>query len=297
MEITLKLHRRTQLSVDSLARYASSAYTFCIEILDEAALTSLLECMRDRLDAYAHWDGTSEFHPPPVKPGHTILATRSLPEPASSMLSIAFVDGSVFGFDKAALYHKSDAPAPGFSRSHDENTIALLRERNSEFVDSLLKLCCNFDRHRSLSNAGRPCCNFEAFAAHQRDAVTPLGDAAKGRSAFSIIATIGAELEEARLRQEPAKRGSREALLHPSEPDGDTGCLSCLTELHRGMRRLYGVWWEDMGRLLTGEPMNGRSAWDDVLGGLSVPQPGCGESMWCLPIGTYRAAVDWLFRY
>jgi len=239
--------------------------------------------MRDRLDVYAHWDGTSKIGPPPVKPGHTILASRTLPEPASSMLSIAFLDGSVFGFDEAALCPKIDAPTAEFSRSHDEDTIALLRERNSEFVGSLVKLCTNFGRRRSLSKVGRPCCNFEAFAAYRYAPDTRVDAAVKGRSALSIIATLGAELEEARLRQDLAKRGSQEegALLHPSEHDGDAGCLRCLEELHQGMRRLYGVWWEDMGRLLMGEPKCERSAWDGVRDSLSVPQPRWWERLWC----------------
>jgi hypothetical protein len=280
--------------VDSLARYAFSAYTFCIDILDETALTSLLKCMRERLDAYAHWDGTAEFHPPPVRPDHTILASRSLPEPASSMLSVAFVDGSVFGFDEAALYPKIDAPAPGFSRSHDLDTIALLRERNSELVGSLLKLCTNFDDRRSLSKAGRPCCNFEAFAAYHAHNVpdTRVNAAEKGRSALSIIATLGAELEKARLQRDLVKRGSREALLRPSEHDGDAGCLDCLEELHQGMRRLYGVWWEDTGRLLMGEPKGGRSAWDEVRDSLLVPQPTRWEKLWCLLVG--RILPSWI---
>ena len=256
--------------------------------------------MRERLDVYAHWDGIAEFHPPPVRPDHTILASRSLPEPASSMLSVAFVDGSVFGFDEAEDYPKIDAPAPapGFSRSHDQDTIALLRERNSELVDSLLKLCTNFDERRSLSIAGRPCCNFVAFAAYLASNVpdTRVNSAAKGRSALSIIATLGAKLEEARLRQDLVKRGSHEALLHPSEHDGDAGCLDCLEELHRGMRRLYGVWWEDMGRLLMGEPKGGPSAWDQVRDSLLVPQPTWWEKLWCLLVGTYFDAVGLLFR-
>ena len=214
------------------------------------------------------------------------------------MLSVAFVDGSVFGFDEAALYHKIDAPAPGFSRSHDEGTIALLRERNSELVNSLLKLCTNFDERRSLSKAGRPCCNFEAFAAYHAHDVpeSRVNAAAKGRSALSIIATLGAELEEARLRQDFAKRGSHEALLHPSGHDGDAGCLECLEELHQGMRRLYGVWWEDMGRLLMGEPKGGRSAWDEVRDSLLVPLPTWWEKLWCSFVGTYLAIVALLFR-
>jgi hypothetical protein len=282
--------------VDSLARYAFSAYTFCIDILDETALTSLLKCMRERLDAYARWDGITEFHPPPVKPDHTILASRSLPEPASSMLSVAFVDGSVFGLDEAALYPKIDAP--GFSRSHDRDTIALLRERNSELEGSLLRLCTNFDERRSLSKAGRPCCNFEAFAAYHAYNVpdTRVNASAKGRSALSIIATLGAELEEARLRRDLLKKGSHEALSHPSGHDGDAGCLGCLEELHQGMRRLYGVWWEDMGRLLMGEPKGGHSAWDEVRNSLLVPQPTWWVNLWCLLVVTYLAIVDLLFR-
>ena len=234
--------------------------------------------MHERLDAYAHWDGTAEFDTPPVKPDHTILASRSLPKPASSMLSVAFVDGSVFGFDEAVLY-----PAPGFGRSHDEDTIALLRERNSELVGSLLKLCRNFNKRRSLSKAGRPCCNFEAFADYHAHDVpdTRVNTAAKGRSALSIIATLGAELKEARLQQDSVKRGSHEALLHPPEHGGDAGCLCCLEELHQGMRRLYGVWWEDMGRLLMGEPTGRCSAWDEVRDSLLVPQPTWWKRLWC----------------
>ena len=283
--------------MDCLARYAISAYTFCIDILDETALTALLKCTRERLNAYAHWDGTTKLHPPPVTPDHTILASRSLPEPASSMLSVAFVDASVFGFDEAALYAKTDSPAPRFSRSHDPDTIALLRERNSELVGSLLKLCANFDERRSLSKAGRPCCNFEAFAAYHAHNVpdTRVNSAAKGHSALSIIATLGAELEEARLRRDLVKRGSHEALLNPSEHDGDAGCLVCLEELHQGMRRLYGVWWEDMGRLLMGEPKGGRSVWDEIRDSLLVPQPTWWEKL-CLFVGTYLGIASLLFR-
>jgi hypothetical protein len=267
----------------------------CIDTLDEAALTGLLTCMRDRLDAYARWDGTAEFPPPPVKPEHAILAGRTLPEPASSVLAVAFVDGSVFGFDddEAALHPQNVAPE--FRRPHDEDTIALLRERNSELAESLLALCANFGRRGSLSRAGRPCCNFEAFAAeHASD--TRMDSAVKGRSALSIIAALGAELEEERLRQERAKGGSREELLHPVERDGDSGCSSCLTGLHRGMMRLYGLWWEDMGRLLMGEPEGRRSAWHDVLKGLSVPQPRWPKRLGRLLIGMYRAVVGLLFR-
>jgi hypothetical protein len=284
--------------VDSLARYAFSTYTFCIDKLDEIALTSLSKCMRERLDAYAHWGGIGEFHPPPVRPDHTILASRSLPEPAKSMLPVAFVDGSIFGFDEALLYPQFDAPAPGFSKSHDEDTIALLRERNSELVDSLLKLCTNFDARRSLSKAGRPCCNFEAFAAYHAHNVpdTRVNAAAKGRSALSIIATLGAELEQARLQQDLVKRGSHETLLRPSEHDGAAGCLNCLVELHQGMMRLYGVWWEDMGRLLMGEPKGRPSAWDEVRVSLLVPQPMWWEKLWCLLVGTYLAIVGLLIR-
>ena len=294
-KITLKRRSQTQPTVDSLARYAFSAYTFCIDILDETALTSLLKCMRERLDTYAHWDGFGEFHPPSVKPDRTILASRTLPEPAKSMLPIAFVDGSIFGFDEASLYPQSDAPAPGFSRSHDEDTIALLRERNSELVDSLLKLCTNFDKRRSLSKVGRPCCNFEAFAA-QNVPDTRVNAAGKGRSALSIIATLGAELEEARLQQDFVERGSREALLRPSEHDGAAGCLGCLEELHQGMMRLYGVWWEDTGRLLMGEPRSGPSAWGEVRDSFLIHQPTWWEKLWCLLFGTYLAIVGLLFQ-
>lgn len=290
----MKLRRGKQPSIDSLAQYAFSAHMLCIDVLDEAALTSLLTCIRGRLDVYAHWNGTTDFRPPPVKPEHAILASRTLPEPASSMLTVAFVDGSVFGFDEAALHHPQNDDAPGSRSPHDdEDTIALLRERNSELVDSLLKLCRNFGRCRSLSKAGRPCCNFEAFAAeHASD--TRTDSATKGRSAFSIIAALGAELEDARLRQALVRGGSQEALLHPF--DEDSGCLSCLSELHRGMMRLYGLWWEDMGRFLMGEPKGGRSAWVDVRDSLSVTQPRWPERLRCLFIGVYRAVVGFVFR-
>jgi hypothetical protein len=210
------------------------------------------------------------------------------------MLSVAFVDGSVFGFDEeAALNLQKDAPR--FRRWHDDDTIALLRERNAELVDSLLKLSTNFGRRGSLSKAGRPCCNFEAFAAnHAFD--TRADAAAKGRSALSIIADLGAQLEEARLRQSLPMGGSQEALLHPFDYDDDSGCLSCLTELHQGMKRLYGLWWEDMGRILMGEPKGGRSAWDDARDGLSVPQPRWPKRLWHSLIGVYRTVVGLLFR-
>jgi hypothetical protein len=268
----------------------------CIDVLDEAALTSLLTCIRGRLDAYAHWDGTTEFGPPPVKPEHAILASRTLPDPASSMLTVAFVDGSVFGFDDAAPNPPRNDDAPGFRREHDDDdTIALLRERHSELLDSLLKLCTNFGRRGSLSKAGRPCCSFEAFAAeHASD--TRMDSATKGRSAFSIIGALGAELEGARVRQAPARGDSQEALLHPFEQDEDSGCLTCLTELHQGMMRLYGLWWEDMGRLLMGESKGGRSAWVDVRDSLSVPKPRWPERLRCLLIGMYRTVVGFLFQ-
>jgi hypothetical protein len=249
--------------------------------------------MRDRIDAYSHWDGIVEFRPPPVRPDHAILASRTLPDPASSMLSIAFIDGSIFGFDEAAFDLPKDTPT--FRRWHDEDTITLLRERNSELVDSLLKLSANFGRRRSLSKAGRPCCNFEAFAADH--ASNTRADATvNGRSALSIIADLGAQLEEARLRQALPMGGSQEALLHPFDSDDDSGCLSCLTELHQEMRRLYGLWWEDMGRLLMGEPKGGHSAWDDVRDSLSVPQPRWPERLWCSLIGMYRTIVGLVFR-
>lgn len=244
--------------------------------------------MRERLGAFAHWDGIEEFHHPSVRPDHAILASRSLPEPAKSMLPVAFVDGSIFGFDEALLYPQFDAPALGFEipELRDGEKIALLQERNSELVDSLRKLCTNFQKRGSLSNAGRPCCNFEAFAAYRpHDAHdTGVSAAAKGRSAFSIIATLGAELCKARLQRDLVKGGSHEALLYSAEHKRAARCLGCLEELHQGMMRLYGVWWEDMGRLLIGEPKGGPSAWDEVRDSLFT----WWEKLWCLLVGTYR---------
>jgi hypothetical protein len=217
------------------------------------------------------------------------------------MLPVAFVDGSIFGFDEASLYPQFDAPALGFKRPefHDEDTIALLGERNSELVESLLKLCTNFNKRRSLSRAGRPCCNFEAFAAYHAHDVpdTGVNAAAKGRSALSIIATLGAGLDKARLQQDLVKRGSHEAFSHASEHDGAAGCLGCLEELHQGMMRLYGVWWEDIGRLLMGEPKGGPSAWDAVRVSLLVPQPAWWEKLWCLLVGTCLATVGLLLVF
>jgi hypothetical protein len=263
----LRTCRGKQPSIDSLARYAFSAYTLGIKTLDEAALTGLLACARARLDAYANWNGFAEFDPPPVKPVHAILAGRALPEPASFILSVAFLDLSVF---EASLHPPIDTPH--LKGPHDEDTIALLRERNAELVGSLLKLCTNFSRRGSLSKDGRPCCNFEAFAAdHAPDPHTK--DAVKGHFALFIIATIGAELEKARSRQALANNASEKAGRHPIGHDNKSGCLNCLAELHQEMRRLYGQWWEDTGRLLMREPKGGRSsAWDEVRHTLSVPK-------------------------
>jgi len=288
--------RGKQSSIDSLARYAFSAYTLGIKTLDEAALTGLLTCARDRLDAYANWDGFAQFRPPPVKPVHAILAGRALPDPASFILSIAFLDLSVF---EAAHYPAIDAP--NLRGPHDDDTIALLRERNAELTDSLLKLCTNFGRRRSLSKDGRPCCNFEAFASdHAPGPYTK--DATKGHFALSIIATLGAKLEKARCRQALAKNPSEKPDRHHIGLDSISGCSDCLAELHQEMRRLYSEWWEDMGRLLMGEPKEGRSSsWDDVRHSLSdpiarVPSLGWVEKLRRFVCRVYRAVVYLQFR-
>jgi len=292
---------KQQHSIDSLARYAFSAYTLGIKTLDEVALTSLLTSARDRLDAYANWDGIAKFRRPPVKPAHAILAGRALPEPASSILSVAFLDSSVFGpeEDDSALY--SSIGAPNLRGPNDEDTTALLRDRNAELVDSLLKLSTNFRRRRSLSRAGRPCCNFEWFAAKHAPDRQP-NNVARGRLALSIIGALGHELEKARLRQAPAKNASEKADRHGFGRDDGSGCPSCLAELHHGMKRLYCQWWEDMGRLLMGDPQGGRaSAWDDARHSLSLPKTPVLSQGWLGCMGRflrriYHAVVDMQFR-
>jgi len=227
-----------------------------------------------------------EFRPPPVKPVHAILAGRTLPEPASSILSVAFLDLSVF---ETALYPPIDAPNLG--GRHDEDAIALLRERHAELVSSLLKLCTDFGRRRSLSKVGRPCCNFEAFVAdHAPDSHTK--DAVKGHFALSIIATLGSELEKARFRQALAENALKKTDRHTIGHDNKSGCSSCLAELHQEMRRLYGQWWEDVGRLLMGEPQGRHSsAWDDVRHILSVPKTRVLSQGWLERLGRFLRRV------
>ncbi|KAH9042131.1 hypothetical protein EDB85DRAFT_1886127 [Lactarius pseudohatsudake] len=254
----------TQPSVDSLARYALSAYTLGIQALDDAALTGLLACARDRMDTYTDWEGITEIRPPPLNPEHAILASRALPEPASSILAITFIDLSVFAPSKAALYPSSEALA--LRDPNDEDTIILLRERHSELVDSLLKLSRNFGRRRSLAKVGRPCCSFEAFAVDHTH--NPHVNAAmKGRSALSIITAAGAALETARSREASAPKDFKQDDQHLSDYKGHSSspCSNCLTELHLEMMRLYNLWLEDMGRLLMGEPQTNRfSVWDNI---------------------------------
>lgn len=296
----LQMFRGIQPSIDSLARYAFSAYTLGIKTLDEAALAALLNYTRDRLNAYENWDGIAEFQSPPLRSAHAILAGRALPEPASSILGVAFVDLSAFALEEAALYPQNEAPK--LRGPHDEDTVALLRERNSELVGSLLKLCRSFGRRRSLSKVGRPCCNFKAFAAdHVPDLhvnATP-----KGHFALSIIAALGAELERARSRQALAEGGSQQEGRQPPGQNENRGCLNCLTELHQGMRRLYNQWWEDMGRLLMGEPRDARSsAWDDVRNGLSasltpVPSDGWPEKLRHFLHRIYDTIIGFRFRH
>jgi hypothetical protein len=292
---------KQQHSIDSLARYAFSAYTFGIKTLDEAALTGLITWTRDRLHAYANWDGIANFDPPPVKPVHAILAGRALPEPASSILSVAFLDLSVFGpeDDDATLY--SSISAPNLQGPNDKDTIALLRDRNAELVDSLLKLSTNFSRRRTLSKTGRPCCNFEWFAAEHAPG-PHANSAVKGHLALSIIGALGLELERARFRQALAKNTSEKADRYVFECNDSSGCPSCLAELHRVMRRLYCQWWEDMGRLLMGDPQGGcTSAWDDARHCLAVPERPVSSRRWLEDLGRflrrmYDGVVDMQFR-
>ncbi|KAH8998582.1 hypothetical protein EDB92DRAFT_1186502 [Lactarius akahatsu] len=253
-----------QPSVDSLARCALSAYTLGIQTLDDAALTGLLACARDRMDTYTNWEGITEIRPPPLNPEHAVLASRALPEPASSILAITFIDLSVFTPSKAASYPSSEALA--LRGPNDEDTIILLRERHSELVDSLLKLSRNFGRRRSLAKVGRPCCNFEAFAVDHTHNLH-VNAAMKGRSALSIITAAGAALETARSREASAPKDFKQEDQHLSDYKGHSNspCSSCLTELHLEMMRLYSLWLEDMGRLLMGEPQtNHFSVWDNI---------------------------------
>lgn len=252
-----------QPSVDSLARYALSAYTLGIQTLDDAALTSLVAYAHNRIDAYTNWEGITEIRPPALNPEHAILASRALPEPASSILVIAFVDLSIFKPDEAASYPFSDVP--NLRDPNDEDTICLLRERHSELVDSLLKLSRNFGRRRSLAKVGRPCCSFEDFAADHTHTLS-VNSAMKGRSALSIITAARTALETARSREVSAPRDREQEDHHPSEDRDHSSapCASCLAELHLEMKRLYGLWWEDMGRLLMGVPQTSYSVWDNV---------------------------------
>ncbi|KAI0250816.1 hypothetical protein BJV78DRAFT_1283035 [Lactifluus subvellereus] len=291
LEYLLLQEQETQPSIDSLARYAVSAYTLGIKTLDDAALAGLLTYTRDRLNAYARWEGFAEFPAPPLHPVRAILAGRALPEPASSILSVAFVDLSVFGtaaaaatVDEAALYPPGDPISVQLRGLNDADTVALLRERHSELVESLLRLAGNFGRRRSLAKVGRPCCNFEGLTAdHAPDLQARANAAVKGRSALSIITAVGAELEEARSWQAPASNGShhQQAGQQPPEHDDKSRCESCLAELHQGMKRLYRLWWEDAGRLLMGEPQDGcSSVWDDVGSSLSAPQTPVPPNQW-----------------
>ncbi|KAN0139870.1 hypothetical protein V8E53_002532 [Lactarius tabidus] len=250
-------------SADSLARYALSAYTLGIQTLDDAALASLVVYAHNRMDTYTNWEGITEICPPALNPEHAILASRALPEPASSILAIAFVDLSIFKPDEAASYPFSEAP--NLRDPNDEDTIFLLRERHSDFVDSLLKLSRNFGRRRSLAKVGRPCCSFEDFATDHTHTLH-MNPAMKGRSALSIITAAGTALEMARSREVSAPRDSKQEDQHFSDDKDHSGppCSSCLAELHLEMRRLYGLWWEDVGRLLMGKPQANNLVWDSV---------------------------------
>ncbi|KAF8270779.1 hypothetical protein EI94DRAFT_1721899 [Lactarius quietus] len=293
-----------QPSVDSLARYALSAYTLGVKTLDDAALTSLLAYAHDRMDTYTNWEGITEIRPPPLIPEHAILACRALPGPASSILAIAFIDLSMFKPDEATSYPSNDVPK--LWDPNDEDTIILLRERHSELVDSLLKLSSNFGRRRSLAKVGRPCCCFEVFA-NDHTHTLHVNPAMKGHSALSIITAAGAALETARSREVSAPIDSRQEDQHSSEKKDHSGppCSSCLAELHLEMRRLYGLWWEDMGRLLMGGPQtNCFSVWDSVRDNLRDLQTPVLRTKCKLPqrLGhlchrLLRAVADLLFRW
>jgi hypothetical protein len=302
----LRTYRGIQPSVDSLARCAFSAYTLGIKILDDEALTCLLTYASERLNAYAHWEGIVELPAPPLDPLHAILASRALPEPASSILATAFVDLSVFAratstFDEAiTFYPPSDRTTlTKLRRPTDEETIALLQERHSELVDSLLRLARNFGKGRSLAKVGRPCCSFEDFAA-DRAPDPHMNAIINARSALSIITAVGAELQEA-SRHAPAQNASQQTGQQSLEHNDKSRCRSCLAELHRGMRRLYGLWWEDVGRLLMGEPQDGHSSvWDDVRSSLSAAQTPAPANQWlrrleCFLHQIYRAFTGWSF--
>ena len=254
------------------------------------------------MDAYSNWEGITEIRPPALNPEHAILASRALPEPASSILIIAFVDLSIFKPDDAASYPSNDAH--NLRDPNDEDTIFLLRERHSELVDSLHKLLKNFGRRRSLAKVGRPCCSFEDFAADHTHTVH-VNSAMTGRSALSIITGAGSALETARSREASAPRDSKQEDHHNIEDKDHSSapCSSCLTEIHLEMRRLYGLWWEDMGRLLMGEPKTNHSVWDNVRDGLWDSQtPVLGTKMklgqrlerFCRRI--VHAVADLLFR-
>ena len=273
-----RMYRGIQPSVDSLTRYALSAYTLGIRSLDDAALASLLAYTRDRMDAYTNWEGIVEIRPPPLNPEHTILASRALPGPASSILVIAFIDLSVFAPNEAPPYCPNDMPA--LRNPNDEDTIILLRERHSELVDSLLKLSRNFGRRRSLAKVGRPCCSFEVFAADHTHTLH-VNLSMKGRSALSIITAVGTALQTARSKEASACKDSKQEGQHSSEHKESSPCSGCLAELHQEMKRLHGLWWEDMGRLLMGEPQTSHlSVWDDVRDSLGDSQTPVLCTMW-----------------
>ena len=216
------------------------------------------------MDTYTNWEGITEIRPPPLNPEHAILASRALPGPASSMLAIAFIDLSVFAPDESASDPSNHAPK--LRNLNDEDTIMLLRERHSELADSLLNLSRNFGRRRSLAKVGRPCCSFEVFAADHTHTLH-VNPTMEGRSALSIITAAGTALEMARSREVTASKDSKQEGQYSSEHKENSSlpCSSCLAELHVEMRRLYDVWWEDMGRLLMGEPQSNHfSVWDNV---------------------------------
>jgi hypothetical protein len=120
--------------------------------------------------------------------------------------------------------------------------------------------------------------------------------AKKGRSALLIIAELGPQLQDARLRRSLAMRGFQDALLPPFDYDDDLVRLSCLIELHQGMKTLYGLWWEGIDRILMGEPKGGRSPCDHTQDGLLVPQPRRLKKLSRSLIAMYRSVVGLLFE-
>ncbi|KAI0269834.1 hypothetical protein BC834DRAFT_573597 [Gloeopeniophorella convolvens] len=262
------MFRKPQPSPGVLARCAYSAHSLLISQLDDAALASLRPLASDRINAYARWDGTTDLDKPLLDPVDAILAARALPDPGFAILPAAFVDLSLFTPD-AAAFHPAEGD-PGLNLPQDAGLAALLRARNSDLVDSLLRLARDFGKRGTMGiRGGRARCGFEGFVPEVDAGADP-----KGRAAFPIIAAVWENLEKARSQpppphHSPAPMAGEE---HPPEHRDGLRCSECLAELHRGMMRLYREWWEDMGRVLLGEPEAGvTSVWDGVRDNLTAP--------------------------